>query len=213
MNLILFLQIVTGLALAFFILAFGQRLRTFIALARPVDRSPLKGDPKAGQLYAFTLGMMPWAKESTRLHFIAYTRGVLFHLGIFLGLALLLASPWIPAFPVSWRIFLAVCTGFGALFGLVGFVARFVEHNLRALSTPDDYFAVLVMTLWLASATLWLALPETAWGFYLCSVIMLVYAPFSKIRHCMYYAFSRIFFGRFVGGRAVLPHQQQAHSH
>lgn len=209
MNLVNFAQILAGLAVVFAVLAFGQRLRLFGALARPADRSPAKGDPKAGQLYAFTLGMMPWAKESTRLHFIAYTRGVLFHLGIFLGLVLLLASPWIPALPDVLRGLLAVAAGLGSLFGLVGFIARFVEHNLKALSTPDDYFAVLVVSLWLAATALWLALPAAAVFYYVVSAMMLVYAPFSKIRHCIYYAYSRIFFGKFVGTRAVLPHAQQ----
>jgi hypothetical protein len=42
---------------------------------------------------------------------------------------------------------------------------------------------------------------------------MLVYAPFSKIRHCAYYAYSRLFFGRAMGRRGVLPHRQQEAAH
>jgi hypothetical protein len=37
---------------------------------------------------------------------------------------------------------------------------------------------------------------------------MLVYIPLGKIRHCLYFFFSRTFFGKFFGRRAVFPHPQ-----
>ena len=209
MTLILFTQIFVGLALVFTVAAFGWRLRLFNTLARPVDRSTPKGNPRLGILYAFTLGMAPWAKESTRRHGIAYLRGVAFHLGIFLGLGILIFSPWLYLLPAAWRTLLALGAALGALLGLAGFIARFAEHNLKALSTPDDYTAVLVVSLFQASAGLWLVYAPALPLFYIVSAIMLVYAPFSKIRHCIYYAYSRLFFGKFVGSRAVLPHSQQ----
>lgn len=66
-----------------------------------------------------------------------------------------------------------------------------------------------MVTLFLASAALWLAEPAMLPLFYFTSAAMLVYAPFGKIRHCIYFAYSRLFFGRFTGRRAVLPHSQQ----
>lgn len=209
MSLEFFSLILTGMALVFTLLSFGWRLRNFNALSRPVDHSSPKGDPLAGVLYAFTLGMAPWAKESTRRHWMAYMRGVAFHLAIFLGLALLLAGPWMGSFPGGWRTGLALVTGLGTLLGLAGFVARLVERNLRALSTPDDYFAVLLVSLFLAAATAALLNLALLPIFYFVSAVMLVYAPLGKIRHCIYYAYSRLFFGKFVGRRAVLPHVQQ----
>jgi hypothetical protein len=202
-------MVLTGLALIFSVAAFAGRLRAFNRLARPADRSPAKGSPNRGVAYAFTLGMAPWSKESTRIHFVAYLRGIAFHLGIFLGLGLLIFSPWMALLPSLARNVLAVCAGLGGLFGLIGFLARFVEPNLRALSVPDDYFAVLMVSLFLALTAIWLAVPAFAPAYYLGSALMLVYAPFSKIRHCIYYAYSRLFFGKFFGRRAVLPHQQQ----
>jgi hypothetical protein len=203
------MQILTGAALLFSVLAFAGRLRAFNRLARPADRAVPKGSPRAGLLYAYTLGMAPWAKESTRLHSLAYLRGVAFHLGIFLGLGILLASPWLGGLPSLWRALLGAGAALGALLGLAGFAARLLERNLSALSNPDDYAAVLVVSLFLASASLWLFVPEALPLFYLVSAVLLVYAPFSKIRHCLYYAYSRMFFGKFVGARAVLPHSQQ----
>jgi hypothetical protein len=118
-------------------------------------------------------------------------------------------SPWISSVTGWVRILLAAGAGFGAIFGLIGFIARFVEPDLKSLSTKDDYFAVVMISLFLASACLWLLIPPTLPVFYLISGITLFYAPFSKIRHCIYFAYSRLFFGKFFGSRAVLPHKQQ----
>ncbi len=209
MNLTDLTQIIAALALVFTLAAFGWRLRIFNHLTRPKDRSTPKGSVQAGVFYAYTLGMAPWAKESTRRHWVAYLRGIFFHVGIFLGLGIFLVSPWMAALPGSIRATLALATGVGALLGLAGFFLRFVEPNLKALSTPDDYFTVLIVSAFLAASSAWLAGWVTLPVFYLVSGLMLVYAPFSKIRHCIYFAYSRLFFGRFVGTRAVLPHGQQ----
>lgn len=209
MTFLIISQIIAALALIFAIFAFGRRLQAFSQLTRPVDRAVPKGSLKSGMLYAYTLGMAPWSKESTRRHAIAYLRGVAFHAGIFLGLFILVASPWSGGVPQIVRIILGICTAAGALFGFAGLVSRFLEPNLKALSTGDDYFAVLVVSLFLASEALWLFVPQAQVFFYLVSAAMLVYAPLGKIRHCIYFAFSRLFYGKFVGSRAVLPHSQQ----
>jgi hypothetical protein len=209
MELTLFTRILAIAALTFAAIAFARQLRAYTRLTRPGERAATKGSARAGVLYAYTLGMAPWAKESTRLHLVAYLRGVAFHLGIFLGLGILLSSPWLDLLPAIGRLFLAWGAGLGALLGLAGFAARLVERNLKALSTPDDYTAVLLVSLFLASASLWLFVPAALPLFYLASAAMLIYAPFGKIRHCLYYAYSRLFFGKFVGSRAVLPHSQQ----
>jgi hypothetical protein len=209
MSLSLFTGFLIGLALVFSIVVFSWRLRIYNQLTRPVDRAKPKGDVRSGVLYAYTTGMAPWAKESTRLHMLAYLRGVAFHLGIFLGLALVFASPWIHLLPPVLRGLLAMGAGAGAVFGLIGFVMRLTEHNLKAVSTYDDLFAVLLVSLFLAMTALWLMIPEALPAFYLVSAVMLVYAPFSKIRHCIFFAYSRLFYGKFIGSRAVLPHSQQ----
>src|SRR4030065_924974 len=185
-------QSLAGRALFCSVAAFAWRLRALRGRARPADRAVPKGRPGLGVLYAYTLGMAPWAKESTRRHLLAYLRGVAFHLGIFLGLGILLVSPWLYLLPVAWRTLLALGAALGALLGLAGFIARFAAHNLKALSTPDDYTAVLVVSLFQASAGLWLVYAPALPLFYIVSAIILFYAPFSKIRHCTYYLYSRL---------------------
>jgi len=202
-------QILAALALIFAVYAFGQRLKTFSRLSRPVDKAMPKGSLQSGVLYAYTLGMAPWSKESTRRHAVAYLRGVAFHAGIFLGLFLLIASPWLSGVPQVIRLLLGICLAIGALFGFAGLVSRSIEPNLKALSTRDDYFAVSLVSLFLASEALWLFLPQAQVFFYLVSAAMLIYTPLGKIRHCIYFAYSRLFYGKFIGSRAVLPHSQQ----
>lgn len=152
-------------------------------------------------LYAFTFGMAPWAKESTRRHMIVYLRGVAFHAGIFAGLAALLISLGWPNMPLPIRWLFAALTGFGAICGALGEIARWAEHNLRALSTPDDHAAVVLVTLFQAAACLALIGAASPPAMYVAAAIMLVYAPLGKIRHCIYFFFSRRFFGLFIGRR------------
>lgn len=201
--------------LALFGLAFavvGLVLRWQRTQRRPlaVDRSPARGSPRAGMLYAFTLGMAPWAKESTRRYMLSYLRGVAFHVGIFAGLAALAVSPWWSVLPTFIRWLLATVTGFGAIFGAIGEISRWVERNLRAMSTPDDHLSVVIVSLFLAMTCGALLSPAWMTAMYLVAAIMLIYVPLGKIRHCIYFFFSRRFFGLLVGRRGVVHHASTA---
>ena len=209
MTFLLSTQLLAATAAVFCITAFAVRLRTFVRLSVPKDRSQPKGDPNAGVAYALSQGMMPWAKESTRRHALAYLRGVGFHLTVFLVLALFLASPWLGLIPGAVRAGLAALCGLGSLLALLGFVSRFIEKVLKALSTPDDYFAILLASLFLAAAAAMLWKLSLLPLFYIVSALLFVYMPLGKIRHCIYFIFSRLFFGRFFGRRAILPAHRQ----
>lgn len=174
----------------------------------PADKSPLKGNPSQGIAYAFTLGMMPWAKESTRIHMVAYLRGIGFHVGIFAAIGALLISPFWGSLPTLLTTLLAVVIGLGALLGAAGGIMRILEHNLRRLSIPDDHFAVWLVTIWMAIDALAVWNEAFLVSFYILSAITLAYVPLGKIRHCLYFFFSRTFFGKFFGRRAVFPHAE-----
>jgi nitrate reductase gamma subunit len=201
-------QLMAALALVFCMVAFTYRILAFRRRPTPLDRARPNGSIARGLAYAFTLGMAPWSKESTRRHWLAYTRGVVFHVGIFLGLGVLLFSPWSHFLPAPVRAILGTGLLAGAVLGLVGFTARLTEPNLKSLSNPDDYLAVLLVSLFLAAGGLWLFAPQTQIVFYLTSAMLLVYIPLGKIRHCIYFGFSRFYYGLFIGRRAVLPHGQ-----
>jgi hypothetical protein len=208
MTFLLFTQILA--LLGFFIGAYGiyHRYLETQKRALPADRSPLKGVPSHGITYAFTTGMMPWAKESTRIHAIAYLRGIGFHIGIFAALGALIISPFWSLLPGILITLLAWILVLGALLGAAGGVMRLAEHNLRGLSVPDDHFAVWLVTLFMAVAALAVWNPSFLTLFYIISAVTLAYVPLGKIRHCLYFFFSRLFFGKFFGRRAVYPHPE-----
>lgn len=176
------------------------------ARAFPADKSPLKGNPSHGIAYAFTKGMMPWAKESTRIHLIAYLRGIGFHIGIFTAIGTVILSPLWGFLPplLSSTLFWVLIPG--ALLGAAGGLMRLAEHNLRGLSLPDDHFAVWLTTLFIAVTGLGLVFEAFVVPMYIVSALTFAYIPLGKIRHCLYFFFSRTFFGKFFGRRAVFPH-------
>jgi nitrate reductase gamma subunit len=172
----------------------------------PTDKSPIKGNISHGITYAFTEGMMPWAKESTRIHMIAYLRGIGFHVGIFAAIGTVIISPFWRYLPPLLSSFLSGVLILGAILGAAGGIMRITEHNLRGLSLPDDYFAVWLTTLFITVTGLALMSEAFVIPMYIISAITFVYVPLGKIRHCLYFFFSRLFFGKFFGRRAVFPH-------
>ena len=209
------IQLLTGVlalfALVFSVAAFGSRWAQMQRLPFAIDKSMPKDSASHGILYAFTLGMAPWAKESTRRHMVAYLRGIAFHFGIFAGLAALLASPWFGSIPSIILMLFAVVTGFGALMGVAGGVMRIAEHNLKAISTPDDHAAVWLVSLFLAAMTLALLSPAFIPAMYIVAAAMLVYAPLGKIKHCIYFYFGRLFYGLHIGRRGIVRGLEASH--
>jgi hypothetical protein len=201
-------QLLTGalalVALVFSMSAFASRWAQMQKLPFAKDRSIPKDSATKGILYAFTLGMAPWSKESTRLHMLAYLRGIAFHVGIFAGLAACLASPWFETIPLIVRVVFAILTGFGAAMGIAGALMRVVEHNLRAISTLDDHASVWLVTIFLAAMTIALGATAFVPAMWVIAAVMLVYAPLGKIRHCIYFYFGRLFFGIHIGRRGIV---------
>ncbi len=206
---------IVGAAVA--VIGCGLHVRWMLSLPFKVDVAPAKGSVSKGVLYAYTLGMAPWEKESTRHHLFGYLRGVVFHVGIFAAIVVFLISPWLNvlwpasmqgssgnALGLALRTLLIVVTLLGGLAGLGGLAARFAEENLRVLSTKDDYFSVALVSLFVLSASLALLAPAAVLLFHLLSAITFIYLPFGKVRHCVYFFFSRFVFGAFFGYRGVI---------
>ena len=208
MNILLISQIIAVAGLLAGVYGIYGRYVEIKRRALPSDQSPLKGNPTHGIAYAFTTGMMPWAKESTRIHMIAYLRGIGFHVGIFLAIGALIVSPFWGLLPQPLMILLAVALAVGSLLGAAGGMMRLAERNLRGLSLPDDHFAVWLTTLFMAATALGVVNEAMRVPMYIVAGITLAYVPLGKIRHCLYFFFSRTFFGKFFGRRAVYPHPE-----
>lgn len=168
------------------------------------DVASARGSAAKGVLHAFTLGMLPWEKESARLHWVAYLRGVVFHAGIFLGTAFLISTPWLTFLSSTVRLTVSVLFAIAAVAALTGFWLRSRDPILRAVSTADDYFSLTLATVFLISASLCAADAQFLPLFWMVSAITLAYTPFGKLRHFLYFFYSRGFFGWISGHRGIL---------
>jgi hypothetical protein len=201
---------VAGLILG--VLGIAARLRDIMNRPHKEDLSRARGSRWRGVLYAFTLGMAPWEKESARIHWIAYLRGVSFHVGIFMAFGVLFASPWLDAIPLPVVWLAMLVTGVGAVAGFAGIAMRLTEENLRVLSVPDDYLSVFLTALFVALAFLSLLSSLALPAFYIVTAVMAVYIPFGKIRHCVYFFYSRFLFGVIFGHRGVIGQPGSKHA-
>jgi nitrate reductase gamma subunit len=173
----------------------------------------LPGTTKAkGVIYSWANVAMPWAMESARNKPLIYTQFVIFHIGVTAAIALSFVIPYAPGLLENTAIVvvLQVLIGLACLVGVVRIVRRVSNPYMRAISSPDDYFSLVLLTVWFFFATL--SVPNsTANGewhlltYFILTAFFLVYVPFSKISHYLYYPFTRYYFGKTMGYRGVYP--------
>jgi len=176
-----------------------------------IYRSLPAGSATSGVVYAFGAGLLPNAKESVRTHLGSWAAGLGYHAGLFAGLGLLAAF----SLGLEWPLLAARALGAVALSGAacgLGLLAKRAANGvLRSLSVPDDYLSNALATV--ASALAGLA----AWGLapaaapLAAGVVLLLYLPLGKIRHCLFFFPARFAFGTFFGRRGVFPPAGEAH--
>jgi nitrate reductase gamma subunit len=91
-------------------------------------------------------------------------------------------------------------------------IRRFARPVLRLISSPDDYFSVMTITVWLFTGVLAQALllgylqgTNIMVVFLYTTSFFLIYVPFSKISHYLYYPFIRWYLGKTLGHRGSMP--------
>jgi hypothetical protein len=180
-------------------------LRKAIEGWRKAEPAVAKGRPVRGAFYALTGAMMPWKKESARLHPASYLLGVAYHFGIFLGfvwVALLFFNVEVQQSLVSASVLLLA---FAGACGLGLFVKRIVSANLRHFSSPDDYFSNVLVTGWQAMIVLALLSESMMPRLFLLTGVLLLYIPLGKLKHAIYFVPARVYLGLFYGRRGVWP--------
>lgn len=169
--------------------------------------SKAAGDPAQGVLYAFTKGMAPWAKESVMMNLPSYVAGMAFHAGVFTSFGFLLAvilGLELPAFPLFLVRGLTLA---GAIGGFSLFAKRLIKPQLRGLSCPDDFVSNLLSSLFVL-LTLARTFSSSLDGLWMSeAILLLVYAPLGKIRHCLFFFSTRYHLGAFFGRRGTFPPQ------
>lgn len=212
------------IALGFMALVYTIRIIWFLRFKAGQERQGQTGaqstTPTKGILYSWANIAMPWAMESTRTKFFTmYLQFVIFHLGVAAAILLSFVIPYFPGILEYGAVVLGfqIITGAAVLVGLVRLVRRVGSKYMRAISSPDDYFSLILLTVWLASATAAApfgvvdahALTTAGFAlrltFFLMTAFFLIYVPFSKISHYLYYPFTRYYFGKTMGYRGVYP--------
>ncbi|MEZ5358204.1 MAG: hypothetical protein R3F48_05180 [Candidatus Zixiibacteriota bacterium] len=172
------------------------------------------GDIRARRsiIYSWANIALPTAMESTRTKPFLYAQFVIFHLGVVAAIGLSFIIPYAPTLLAETAVVLALQIIIGAAFfvGILRIIRRVGSVYMRALSTPDDHFSLVFLTIWFAFA--FLACPNDATGgewhlltYFFQTAFFLIYVPFSKISHYLYYPFTRYYLGKTLGRRGVYP--------
>jgi nitrate reductase gamma subunit len=206
------------ICLSFMALMYAIKIYQLLKKPFPPERAELKGDRVAGSLHSLTNVLRPWDMESTQKHLYFYTEFLIFHIAVALTIGSTFFIPLTPHLmtPTVTTVIM-VFMGLAFLIGLRRIYRRFTVPEIKIISTPDDYFAIILMTVFFGVGfiTMWLWMegkPETGWMwiFFLMTTFFLLYVPFSKISHYVLYPFGRVNFGMIFGGRGVLNRHNPA---
>ncbi len=199
-------------ALAFMAFVYVIRVVWLMRFRRVRERTFAEGRASAGAGYSLMNIALPWAMESTRRKPLFYLQFVIFHLGVTAAITATFLIPYSPEVFEKTLVVRAFQAIIGAAFlvGLYRLWRRLRDPRIRAISTPDDYASLLLMIAYFAAGIL--AVPNDAARseaplliFFGLTALFLVYVPFSKIGHYLYYPFARVFLGRALGHRGVVP--------
>jgi nitrate reductase gamma subunit len=206
-------------ALITMVVVYALRLVWFFRWKPGKERQPTTNKKAApdvtrrkGILYSWGIIGMPWAMESSRTKLLLYGQFVLFHLGVTASIVLAFSLSMFPSlFEPDWVVTLfRVFIGAAFLIGVIRIIRRLTSPVMRAISSPDDHFSLWLLTTWFFFG--FLAAPNNTingeWHmitFFILSSFFLIYVPFSKISHYLYYPFTRMWFGKSMGYRGVYP--------
>ena len=168
---------------------------------------------RQGILYSWAIVGMPWAMESTRTRAFLYLQFVLFHLGVVAAIGLSFVIPYAPSLLAGHPTLVHALQGViwaACAVGCYRILRRAGNRHMRAISSPDDYFSLVLLTVWFAFAGLSVPnRPDLGEGpllaYFFLTAFFLIYVPFSKISHYLYYPFTRYYFGKSMGHRGVFP--------
>lgn len=202
------------IALGFMILAYTIKIRSILKKPPAVEGTPARGDHKKAIRYSFLLLARPDEMESTRTHWFRWIEFAVFHVAMALGIGVAFTMPWAHASMTSAFVIYVQYGLFGAaaLIGLSRLVRRVMDPSMRAISSPDDYFCLILLTAWMVSGVF--NAPQTSFFWLLAyfglATFFLFYVPFSKISHYICWPFLRFYMGKHFGHRGVYPKKRIA---
>ena len=198
-------------ALSFLVVVYIIRIIWLFRFRSKKEKTYPMGSSKAAVAVSLMNIAMPWSMESTRKKFGFYLQFAVFHLAVTTAISTSFIIPYWPqlleiqAVVIAFQLVVAA----GVVVGLMRFIRRISNPRMRLISTADDYFSLALMIFFFASS--FFAIPNnyqsSEWPlifFFALTAFLLIYVPFSKIGHYLYYPFTRYFLGRNLGHRGVL---------
>ena len=193
-------------ALSVFALMYLIRLAWLKSLRAPMEKTQPKASARKGVLLSFGSVLMPWTMESTRKHFSVYVEFALFHIAVAIAIGATFVHPYAPQALTDPVVYALVAfIALGLLAGVLRLLRRVARPEMRAISTPDDYFSISIVTIYFATA-IWGLLTNSNWGltaYFGLTAFLLLYVPWSKISHYLYMPFTRFYYGFLFGRRGV----------
>ena len=182
-------------------------VQVFRLLGRPRQEtaSPVRGKASDGIRYAFTLGMLPWNKESGRVHPLVFWTGVAFHVGIAAALLIVLLRLIPVAGPALLLHLLSPLALLGAVILVGNLFRRSRSEELRSYTVPDDYVSVLFTATFLTAAGMYGLGLNSAVALDLSGVMLALYLPLGKVRHMITFFIARKYHGELAGEKGIYP--------
>jgi hypothetical protein len=198
-------------ALLFFAALYALKVRKLMKLPLPPETAPAKGSAARGVAASFAAVFYPWSMESTTKHIGRWVDFALYHLAAAAAIGATFTIPFTPrlmTYPV--RMVFAFFIVIGIAVGFIRLARRMTDPYLRHVSTPDDYFSLAALQVFFASSAGCLIFNTPGWRFtyFVITALFLVYVPFSKISHYLYWFFARTYLGIRFGRRGVLPRNE-----
>lgn len=204
------------MALLFMAIVYFLRIRWLLHFKAGRERQAPSGsfgnNTRGAIIFSWANIAMPHMMESTRTKFGLYLQFAIFHLGVASAIGLSFIIPYLPGVLESIAIvlILQIIIGGAFLVGVYRIFRRIFDKYIRAISAPDDYFSLILLTCWFALAFFSVPNnPEESHGlimaYFILTAFFLIYVPFSKISHYLYYPFTRYYLGKTMGRRGVYP--------
>jgi nitrate reductase gamma subunit len=203
-------------ALVFMAIIYFLRIRWLLHFKAGKERQAPSGSfgnsNRRAIIFSWANIAMPQAMESTRTKFGLYLQFAFFHLGVASAISLSFIIPYMPGLLQNSAVVLIfqILIGIAFFVGVYRIFRRVFDRHVRAISSPDDYFSLILLTCWFALAFFSVPNnPDNSQGpimaYFIVTAFFLIYVPFSKISHYLYYPFTRYYLGKTMGRRGVFP--------
>lgn len=200
------------IALTFMFVLYTVKAYQLARLPMPWERGPKKGNSLSGILRSYTTIFMPWSMESSRKHLFRWFEFGAYHVGAFIAILNTFTTPFaLGMMTQQVRLAFAILIVPAIVMGITKFARRVSRPEMRLISTPDDYFALVSVEVFFVSALLALLTNTPLWRtvYFFITAGFLFYVPFSKISHYIYFLFAGVITGSRYGWRGVRPQARQ----